>query len=270
MGVWSRLRKTFAGDSHSAEIKEELQFHLHMNAVSDGSAPLGNFTRAQEETRSMGIIGWLDSIVQDCRYGLRQLRKTPALVTAVVLSLTIGIGANTAIFSLVDAAILRPLPVKDPDALLIVEWSNEGFPPGVDNHNGEYRPIAGGRHQGSSIPAHTYRRLAREQTVFEPLIATAAYPDPVSFAVDGSPAEQLSLHYVSSNFFEGLGVMPLVGRGFSPDDDRVGSEPVVVVSHRFWKRRLNGNEVVNRPIRINNVATRIVGGLLWSWRGRVA
>src|SRR5437899_7958543 len=106
---------------------------------------LGNVTRIQEETRAMGIIEWLDSAVQDVRYGLRQLRKTPALVAAVVLSLSIGIGANTAIFSLVDAALLKPLPVKDPDSLRIIEWTNEGFPPGASNHNGEFRPISGGR-----------------------------------------------------------------------------------------------------------------------------
>ena len=79
----------------------------------------------------MGIIQWLDSTLQDARYGLRQLRRTPALALAVVLSLTVGFGANTAIFSLVDAAILKPLPVSNPDALIIVEWTNEGFPPGL-------------------------------------------------------------------------------------------------------------------------------------------
>ena len=82
----------------------------------------------------MGIVEWLDSAIQDARYGLRQLRKAPALVTAVVLSLAIGVGANTAIFSLVDAAILRPLPVKDPDSLRIIEWINDGFPAGVTQH----------------------------------------------------------------------------------------------------------------------------------------
>ena len=82
----------------------------------------------------MGIIEWLDSALQDARYGLRQLRKTPALMLAVVLSLTIGVGANTAIFSLVDAAILKPLPVGIRTRCVIVEWTNEGFPPGVTNH----------------------------------------------------------------------------------------------------------------------------------------
>jgi predicted permease len=250
---------------HSDEIQEELQFHLAMDAADgyDGRQThlrLGNVTRISEETRAMGIVGWLESALQDARYGVRQLRKTPALTFAVVLSLTIGVGANTAIFSLVDAAILRPLPVEDPDSLVILEWTNEGFPPGIENHNGEYRPIDGGRHQGSSVAASLYRRLAREQTMFEPLMGIAAYPDPVAIKVDGSPAEQVSIQYVSSNFFPGLGRPPAIGRGFLEADDRVGQEPVVIVSHRFWLGRLGGREdALQRNIRINNVPARIVG-----------
>ena len=79
--------------------------------------------------RAVGIVDWLESALQDARYGLRQMRRTPALALAVVLSLAIGLGANTAIFSLVDAALLKPLPVKEPDSLVIVEWTNDGFPP---------------------------------------------------------------------------------------------------------------------------------------------
>ena len=109
MGMWSRLTKTFGGDRHSAEIDEELRFHLDMDAA-DGHdhrqtrLRLGNVTRIREETRAMGIVEWLDSTLADARYGVRQLRRTPALTLAVVLSLAIGLGANTAIFSLVDAA----------------------------------------------------------------------------------------------------------------------------------------------------------------------
>jgi hypothetical protein len=125
---------------------------------------------------------------------------------------------------------------------------------------GEYRPIDGGRHQGSSVAASLYRRLAREQTVFEPLMGIAAYPDPVAITVDGSPAEQVSLQYVSSNFFQGLGRPPAIGRGFLEEDDRVGQEPVVIVSHRFRLSRLAGGEgALQRNIRINNVPARIVG-----------
>ncbi len=265
MGMWSRLTKTFGGDRHSAEIDEELQFHLDMDAA-DGHDPrqtrlrLGNVTRIREETRAMGIVEWLDSTLSDARYGLRQLRRAPALTLAVVLSLAVGLGANTAIFSLVDAAILKPLPVSDPDSLRIVEWTNDGFPPGVDNHNGEYTPIAGGLRKGSSVPAYLYRRLAREQTVFEPLIGIAAYPDAVAIAADTFPAEQRSVQYVSGNFFQGLGALPVLGRPFRDDDDRVGAEPVVIVSHRFWVNRLGrGRDVLERSVRVNTISARIVG-----------
>ena len=217
-------------------------------------------TRIKEETRPIGVIEWLDSALRDARHGMHQLRRTPVLALAVVVSLAVGLGANTAIFSIVDAAILKPLPVANPDALVIIEWTNEGFPPGIENHNGEYTPIAGGRRQGSSIAAHLYRHLAREQTVFEPLMGIAAYPDAVAIAADTSPAQQASLQYVSGNFFQGLGVRPVLGRPFRDDEDRVGGEPVVIVSHRFWVSRLGGGgDALNRKVRVNNVPARIVG-----------
>jgi predicted permease len=264
MGMWSRIRNTFHGNRHDADIREELQFHLEMDAA-DGHdrrqtrLRLGNVTRIAEETRAVGIIEWLDSTRGDVRYGLRQLRRAPALAVAVVLSLAIGIGANAAIFSLIDAAILKPLPVQDPDSLVIVEWINDGFPPGADNINGFFTAISGGRHQGSSIPANLYRRLAREQTAFGALVGIAD-ADGVAMAVDASPAEQVSLQYVSSNFFQGLGTVPILGRAFRDDEDRVDREPVVIVSHRFWMGRLGGDTgAMERRVRVNNVPARIVG-----------
>ncbi|HXA50549.1 MAG TPA: ABC transporter permease, partial [Candidatus Acidoferrum sp.] len=265
MGIWARIRKTLRGDRHNAEIHEELEFHLHMD-TADGHdrrqahLRLGNLTRIEEETRAMGIVEWLDSALQDARYGLRQLRKSPALAMAVVLSQTIGVGANTAIFSLIDAAILRPLPVHDPDSLRILEWTNDGFPPGAENLNGVFRPIAGNRSQGSSIPAYLYRRLAKEQTAYEALVGMGASADGVAIAVDSLPAEQVSLRYVSGNFFQGLQASPAIGRPFRDEDDRVGAEPVVIVSHRFWQRRLeSAGAFMDRSVRINNVPVRIVG-----------
>jgi len=137
MSLWSRLRNTVRGDRHRAEIEEELQFHLEMDSAGghdrrQSRLRLGNPTRIAEDTRAAGIVEWLDSAWQDARFGLRQLRRTPALTLAVVLSLAVGLGANTAIFTLVDAAILRPLPVDRPEALVLLEWTNEGFPPDVE------------------------------------------------------------------------------------------------------------------------------------------
>src|SRR5215469_10962430 len=178
MGTWSRLKKTFRGSRHNAEIQEELEFHLAMDAAR-GQTPrearmrLGNRTRIEEQTRAAGIFEWLDSAWQDARYGLRQLRKAPALTVAVVLSIAIGVGANTAIFTLVDAALLKPLPVNDPDALRIVEWTANGFPAGVENINGDFGPGSGGRALGSSVSAALYRKLAGEQKAYAALMGAA-------------------------------------------------------------------------------------------------
>src|SRR5262245_25258563 len=226
----------------------------------DARVRLGNVARIQEETREADIFEWLDSVLRDVRFGWRQLRRAPGLTTAVVLSLAIGIGANTAIFSLVDAALLRPLPVADPDSLRLVIWTSNGFPPGADNINGEYRPIGGGRYQGAGIPASLYRRLAREQSGYRAVIGFGAETDAVAVAADERPAEQVRVQYVSANFFQDLGALPVYGRPFRDDDDRVGSEPVVVVSHRFWVNQLGGrSDVIDRTVRVNAIAARVVG-----------
>ena len=244
MGFWSRFARTVRSGRHTDDIEEELQFHLEMD-MADGRdrraarLRLGNVTRIREETRAAGILEWLDSVFRDARYGLRQVSRTPALALAVVLSLAIGIGANTAIFSLVDAAILRPLPVHDAGALRIVVWTSDAFPKNAENINGYFRRTSPTRFEGSSIPAYLYRRLAREQTVFQSLIGVAD-ADAVAAALDAAPAEQVNLQYVSSNFFQGLGTLPVIGRAFRDDEDRVDAPPVVVVSHRFWMRHFGG------------------------------
>jgi predicted permease len=267
MAFWARLGRTFRSGRHAADIDEELRFHLDMDMAEgrnrrEARLRLGNVARIQEETRAAGILEWLDSAFRDARFGLRQIRRTPALALAVVLSLAIGIGANTAIFSLVDAALLRPLPVHDPDALRIVVWTNDSFPKDATNINGYLRRISPTRFEGSSVPAHLYRRLAREQTVFESVIGVAD-GDGVAAAVDASPAEQVNLQYVSANFFPGLGVAPVNGRGFRDEEDRVDAEPVVVLSHRFWVRHFGASPepgaIPDRNIRINNVPARVVG-----------
>ena len=215
MGVWSRFVRTIRSGRHTDDIDEELQFHLEMD-MADGRdrraarLRLGNVARIREETRAAGVLEWLDSAFRDARYGLRQFGRTPALALAVVLSLAISVGANTAIFSLVDAAILRPLPVHDAGALRIVVWTSDAFPKDAENLNGYFRRISPTRFESSSIPAYLYRRLAREQTVFQSLIGVAD-ADAVAAAVDAAPAEQVNMQYVSSDFFQALGTVPGIG-----------------------------------------------------------
>jgi predicted permease len=262
MSLWSRVRRTANGRRHTDDIREELQFHLDMD-VASGRDPrqaqirLGSRSRIEEDMRAVGIVTWLESCTQDLRYGWRQMHRAPVVTLAVLLSLTIGIGATTAIFSLLDAAILKPLPVPNAQELRILEWTNDGYPHGVENINGDSSMTAG-RFRASSVGADVYRRLARQQTAFDALVGFADSV-PTALALDSSPAEQVSLQYVSANFFQGLEVAVL-GRPFRDDDDRVGVEPVVIVSNRYWVGRLGGDtSAIGRAIRINNVPTRIVG-----------
>ncbi len=202
----------------------------------------------------------LESIYSDICFGLRQFLKTPTLTLAVVFSLAIGVGANTAVFTLLDAAILKPLPVADPDRLLVIEWSNaDGFPTFVDSLRGSTTRAPEGGMVGSSISAPMHRALARESSAFEAILGIAD-ADEVSSAVGVSSAEPVDLQYVSSNFFQALNVPVAPGRAFSQEDDRVGQMPAVVVSDRYWRSRLDGSpSAVGRILRVNGIEVRVIG-----------
>jgi len=266
MSLWSRLSRTFHPGTHPEEIEEELQYHLAMKE-QDGCDPrearvrFGNPSRLKEDTRAQGVLVWLESLFRDFRYGLRQLRRSHTLTLVIVLSLALGIGANSAIFRLVHAALLKPLPVKNPQSLRLVEWSSSQGWPGELCHmlTGDTTGPPTGPLQGSSIAPRMYRQLAAEQHGFASLIGFSD-PDMAGVAFGGRPAEQFQLEYVSANFFEGLSVLPRLGRSFSNMDDRVGEPPLVVISDRFWRSRFGGREdVLGQTLCINNVPAQIIG-----------
>jgi predicted permease len=266
MGAWSRFTRTLFGGSHREDIREELEFHIAMD-VHDGREPrdarlrLGNTTRIAEDTRAMGVVAWLESVGQDVHYGWRQLRHAPRLTAAVVLSLAIGLGANTAIATLVDAALLRPLPLPDAGELQVVEWTNAGWPPGgAVRVRGRAQTIEGGRMLGTSISEPLYRAFAAEQTAFDSIVGVGSPRGLLSVSRDRAPAEQLNGRYVSANFFSALGVHLVLGRPFLDEEDRAGAAPVAIVSHRFWASRLGSDAgALERPVRVNNTLVPIVG-----------
>jgi predicted permease len=219
----------------------------------------GNPAKLKEETRAQGVLTWLETLIADGRYALRQLRKSPILTSVIIFSLALGIGANSAIYSLVDAALLKSLPVKDPQALRIVGWNSQGFPALCNLMTGDTADGANGRMWGSSIAPRIYRELAKEQTGFASLIGFSD-PDPVGVAVDGGRAEEFKLEYVSNNFFPALGVPLRLGRTFSTQEDRVGQAPLVIVSDRFWRKWLGSrNDAAGQRLRVNNVPVEIIG-----------
>ena len=208
----------------------------------------------------MAFTALLGSILADMRFGLRQFLKAPTLTLAAVLSLAVGVGANTAVFTLLDAAILKPLPVPDPERLVVIEWSNaDGFPSFVNGIRGYSRRLPEGGMVGSSVSAPIHRALARESSGFEAVLGISD-ADEVSAAAGPSSAEPVDLQYVSANFFQGLNVSVALGRGFSQEEDRVGEMPAVVVSHRYWRSRLDGSpSALGRILRVNGVDARVVG-----------
>ena len=181
----------------------------------------------------------MDVVLADLRHGLRLLRKSPAFTLIAVLTLALGIGANTAIFSMVDAVILRALPYRDPDRLVMVweDASLAGFPkntPAPGNYN-------------------DWRRMNRS------LVDIAATRGAIaSLNGDGAP-EQIVGRAVTGNFLSVLGIQPLIGRAISDEDDRTGA-PVVIISHGLWQRRFAGDRgVIGRKILLNDSPHEVIG-----------
>jgi putative ABC transport system permease protein len=194
---------------------------------------LGNTTLIREEIYHMNSLGWLDTLWQDVRYGVRQLHKNPGFTAAAVITLALGIGANTSIFSVV----WRPLRYHQPQRLLIV-W--------------ETRPD-GGR---SPVSAPTYLDWRNQNTCFEQLAASRS----VSFSLSGNPPVLVSGVSISPNFFETFRLRAERGRFFSPGEFRPGGPKVAVLSHEIWQTHFGGEPaVVGTTIRLNSEPYLVVG-----------
>ena len=194
---------------------------------------------------------------QDLRYGARMLGRTPGITAVAVLSLALGIGANTALFSVVDAMLLKKLPVKQPERLVLFKsLSNSNFTPG--GYNGNSDRDASGQTVRTSFPHQTYARL-REQR--DGALSDVFAFGSVSLNVNAEgQAEVATGQAVSGNYYAALGVEPFVGRTINDEDDRASASPVAVLSHRYWQRRFGGERgVVGRQINLNGVAFTVAG-----------
>ncbi|HWC77580.1 MAG TPA: ABC transporter permease, partial [Blastocatellia bacterium] len=193
---------------------------------------------------------------QDFRYGVRMLLKTPGLTAIAVLSLALGIGANTALFSVMDAVLLKKLPVKDPDQLrLFVSTSGPNFSPGSYTGNSNRDPA--GMQTRTSFAYQSYK-LFREQESL--LFDTFAFGN-VSLNVNAEGASDVANgQAVSGNYYKGLGVEAMIGRTITDEDDNAAASPVAVLSHRYWQRRFGGNAgIVEKQISLNNIPFTVIG-----------
>ena len=195
---------------------------------------------------------------QDLRYGLQVLVKNPGFTLVAVLTIAIGVGANTALFSVVDAVLLKKLPVNEPDRLVLLKasWNGEKF--GTGGFNGSNRlDKATGMTVGTSFPLQTYTRFRQEPGPLSDVFAFASVDMNVNA---GGQAEVVSGQVVSGNYYSALGVPAILGRTITDADDYASSAPVAVLSHRFWTNRFNGDpSVIGKQININNVAFTIAG-----------
>jgi predicted permease len=268
-GLYRRARALLRSESIHQEIDEEMQFHIDMRTeenVRRGMAPeearreaerrFGGLTRMKERGYEVRGGRWLETFWRDCRYGARSLRKSPGFTLVAVLSLGIGIGANTALFSVVDAVLLKKLAVEEPDRLVLFRWtSGPNFSPG--SHHGNVTRDESGRLVKSSFAYQTYARLREQPGPLSDVFAFGAVP--LNVSADGR-ADVADGQAVSGNYYAALGVPALVGRAITDEDDRAAAPPVAVLSYRYWQWRFAGDpRVVGRQINLNNVAFTVVG-----------
>src|SRR5689334_2559788 len=199
----------------------------------------------------------MNTFWHDLRYGLQTLWKNPGFTTIAVLTLALGIGANTALFSVVDTVLLKKLAVKDPDRLVLFNSvSNKQFTPG--SHNGTNRTDpATGLTTRSSFPYQTFVRMRERRGACEDIIAFSAIG--LNVNADGL-ADFANAQAVTGNYYEVLGVHSFLGRMITYSDDNSASTPIAVISYRYWQKRFSGRaDIIGKQINLNNVAFTIAG-----------
>jgi len=199
----------------------------------------------------------MNTFWRDLRYGLQMLWKNPSFTLVAVLTLALGIGANTALFSVMDAVLLKKLPVRDPDRLVLFNSiSNKGFSPGGHSGSNRIDPSTG-LNIRTSFPYQSFQRLREQRGPLADIIAFGSVP--LNVNADGQ-VDVATGQAVSGNYFSVLGVPAFVGRTIEETDDRAASPPVAVLSYRYWQRRFNGaRDIVNKQINLNNVAFTVAG-----------
>src|SRR5579863_538027 len=242
------------------DLEDEMRLHIDLREeeqVSTGLSPqearyatrrrFGNTTLFREESDDMWGWGWFEHLIQDLRYGLRQLRRSPGFTAVAVLTLALGIGANTAIFSVMSAVVLRFLPVSNPQRLVYLHNSNRPqntFQTGNDEF---------------SFTDYTFEQLRREHGALSDLMAFVPLGIGKVAVRYGEEPEEAMADMVSGNFFSGLHVELAHGRGFTLEDEARHS-PVAVLSYDYWTRRFARNpSVLGQTLYVKGVPFTVIG-----------
>jgi predicted permease len=220
----------------------------------------GNVTRVQEETREVWSLVWLEDLLQDVSYGLRMLRKSPGFTAVAVLTLALGIGANTAIFGFIDGALMRALPVSDPQNLVLLMWGAHGKAKHLGTSSyGDCKSERGPAGSGGCSFSEPLFREIQSQGIFSQL---AAFSGSEGLVLTGNGAASTvdTADYVSGGYFQTLGIRPESGRLIGASDDTLSASPVVVLSYAYWKSAFAGSpSAVGKTIFLNRVPFTIIG-----------
>jgi predicted permease len=251
----------------SQDFAEEIKAHLELEAddleregLSQDEArwkarrEFGNVRAVQERFYARGRWVWLDRLLRDVRFGLRSLRQSPGFSATAILTLALGIGANTAVFSVMNAVLLRSLPVSDPDRLVYLRTSNPPRGTGTIDSNETF-----------SYPV--YDALRRQSRGLSPVMAYVPLSNSKVAVRYGAQPEEAEGDMVSGTFFSGLGVNLPRGRGFS-EEDETNHAPIIVISYNWWTRRFARDpDVLGKTLYVNGVAMTIVGVAAESFEG---
>src|SRR5258706_4437784 len=259
--ISSGLRLLFRKERVGRELDEELKSFLEMadeEKINEGMSrkdalravrlERGNLEVTKEVVRTAGWEFLVETLWQDLRFAARMLRKSPGLTVVAVLTLALGIGANTAIFTVINAVMLRALPVQHPKQLVTV-----GNPSRVHSWR-----TGTPRTDVFSYPL--YREVRDNNEVFSSVLASSNLGD-LRITMEGSGTETARGRLVTENYFQTLGVEALLGRTFTADENRIpGDDPVLVISHGYWQQRFSGDSaVIGRKVRLNNYPFTVIG-----------
>jgi predicted permease len=269
MRVIRHLIASFRRSRLDDEMREELAQHAERKArqlAAEGLQPeeahrqavlaIGNATRLREDSRDIWGFPALDSVVQDVRYGLRQIVRSPAFSATAIASLAVGIGAGAAVFSLADAVLLRSLAVRDPGSVFVVKWrSGPVFP--FSSLNGYGDQTAEGL-ASTSFSRAAYLSFVHDAIRYVDVLGFADLYE-VNLTIDGR-SEGGTAHAVSGNYFDLLGLQAAQGRTLGPMDDTPAGLPAAVISDRCWKRRFGGApDALGRTLQVSTVPFTVVG-----------
>ncbi len=275
MSTWSRFTRgwvaLFRKERVERELDEELRGYVDAAAaegVRGGESPgsalraarveLGGAEAVKEEVRSVGWESFVESIWQDVRYGARNLRSHPGFTLVAVLSLAIGIGANTALFTLINDVLLKSLPVPHPEELVLFESLDSPKRMRVSTSGSSHRDLATGRFRTTSFSYPAFERMRDANQTLNGMFAFAPI-DQLNVNVDGQ-AEVASGQYVSGGYYETLQVATVAGRTLNDEDQRPGAPAAAVITWRYWQRRFAGDpRTVGKQVMVNNIPFTIVG-----------